>query len=130
MAFAVIEIIVGTMPSYWSYVALVPLLGLSSMLTVNAANVSIQLGVDAQLRGRVMAIYMMLLQGGTPVGAPLLGWAASSFGARWTLIGGGVALIGVLVSVALVMARQGLRFDTDFSFRPHPRLGVRARDRS
>jgi MFS family permease len=131
VAFTIVEIVVGTMPTYWSYAAMVPLLGLASMLTVNAANVSIQLGVDPRLRGRVMALYMMLLQGGTPLGAPLLGWAASTFGARWTLIGGGgVALIGVVVAVSLIMAKQGIRLDTDFRLRPRPRLALRTRSRS
>ena len=53
---------------------MLPLLGLAALLTLTAANASIQLGVDPQLRGRVMALYMMVLMGGTPIGAPLLGW--------------------------------------------------------
>ena len=62
---------------------------MAALLTLTAANASIQLGVDPQLRGRVMALYMMLLLGGTPIGAPILGWVGEVFGPRWTLIGGG-----------------------------------------
>ena len=48
-----------------------------------------QLSVDADMRGRVMALYMMVLMGGTPFGAPVIGWVGETFGARWTLIVGG-----------------------------------------
>ena len=41
------------------------------------------------MRGRVMALYMMIFMGGTPLGAPLVGWVGETFGARWTLILGG-----------------------------------------
>ena len=79
--------------------------GLRGAATLTAANASIQLGVDPQLRGRVMALYMMLLLGGTPIGAPILGWIGEVFGPRWTLIGGGVAAAaGVLISSALLLA--------------------------
>jgi hypothetical protein len=38
--------------------------------------------------------------GGTPVGAPLIGWVGEEFGARWTiLLGGIVAMITALLSV-------------------------------
>ncbi len=103
IAFGVIEVIAGLMPSYWSYAAILPVMGLAALLTMTASNTSIQLRVDPGLRGRVMALYMMVLWGGTPIGSPLLGWVGEVFGARWTLIGGGgLTVLGVILSVVLV----------------------------
>jgi MFS family permease len=63
------------------------------------------------MRGRVMALYMMIFQGGTPLGAPIVGWVGGTFGARWTLIGGGgLTLLGVLLAVLLFMGREHLSF--------------------
>jgi len=127
--FATIEIIVGMMPTFWSYAALLPFMGLASLLTLNSANMSVQMGVDPQLRGRVMAIYMMLMQGGTPLGSTVLGWVGQVFGARWTLIGGGgLALLGVLVSAAVLSRRGGVEIRPELTLRP-PRLGLRTRVR-
>ena len=45
---------------------------------------------------------MMLVMGGTPVGAPIVGWVGATFGARWTLIGGGgMSIFGILLAVTL-----------------------------
>ena len=77
-----------------------------TLLTMTAGNASIQLGVDPRLRGRVMALYIMLLMGGTPIGAPILGWLGEAMGPRWTLIGGGaVTVLGVLASVLMLRGR-------------------------
>ena len=57
-----------------------------------------------------MALYMAIFMGGTPVGAPLLGWVAEHFGARWTLIGGGaLTVLGTIVAAAVFARRQGVR---------------------
>ena len=54
-----------------------------------------------------MAIYMVALFGGTPIGAPLLGWLAEVAGARWSLIGGGLAtLVLTLLAVACLRPRS------------------------
>ncbi len=37
-----------------------------------------------------MGLYMLVFAGGTPLGAPLVGWVSQEFGARWGLIGGGI----------------------------------------
>ena len=37
------------------------------------ANASVQVAVDARLRGRVMGLYMLAFIGGTPIGSPLVG---------------------------------------------------------
>ena len=109
LLFGVVEILAGLMPTYWSYAAILPVLGLTALLTLTAANASVQMNVDPQLRGRVMALYMMVLMGGTPVGAPILGWVGEVFGARWTLIGGGgLSVLGVLLCVALLARREHL----------------------
>ena len=107
LVFSAIEVAAGLMPTYWTFAAILPLLGFAALLTLTAANASIQLGVDPQLRGRVMALYMMLLLGGTPIGSPILGWIGEVFGPRWTLIGGGLAAAaGILISGALLWRRQ------------------------
>jgi MFS family permease len=109
VVFGVVEIVAGLMPTYLSYAGILPLLGLVALLTLTAANASVQMNVDPRLRGRVMALYMMVLQGGTPIGAPVLGWVGEVFGARWTLIGGGaLSTLGVLLCVALLARRQRL----------------------
>ena len=97
------------MPTYWTYAAMLPILGFVSLMTLTASNATIQLGVDPRLRGRVMALYMMVLMGGTPIGSPILGWVGEVLGPRWTLIGGGaLTTIGVLAS-ALVLSRVRAR---------------------
>jgi len=56
-----------------------------------------------------MALYLMVFMGGTPLGSPFIGWIGETFGARWTLIaGGGLTIIGVLVSVAVFTRGKGL----------------------
>jgi MFS family permease len=100
LAFGTVEIVLGLMPSYVAFAALTPLLGLSLLTMLNAANTTVQLSVSPSIRGRVMALYMMLVMGGTPLGAPIVGWVGATFGARWTLIGGGaMSVIGVLLAV-------------------------------
>ena len=124
LAFAVVEIIAGLMPTYATYAAILPLLGLVALLTLTAANASVQLGAAPHLRGRVMALYMMVLMGGTPIGAPLLGWVGEVLGPRWTLIGGGgLTALGVLASVAFVLHREHLKVRPHLH--PHPNLEVR-----
>ncbi|MFZ2511934.1 MAG: MFS transporter [Gordonia sp. (in: high G+C Gram-positive bacteria)] len=93
----------GLAPNYLWYAALLPVIGLAILLALTAANMFIQTSVEPQVRGRVMALYLTVLMGGTPIGAPLLGWLAELMGPRAPLVGGGVlqlATIGVVVLLA------------------------------
>jgi MFS family permease len=108
LAFGVLETVVGVMPTpVWTAVVLLPT-GLAALLFVTAANASVQLSVPPELRGRVMGLYMMLFLGGTPVGAPLLGWLGQVWGGRApTVVGGAASVVAVLI--LLVPLRRALR---------------------
>ena len=102
LAFAGIQVVAGLMPTYLAYAAVLPVMGLATLLTLTAANATVQLGVDPQLRGRVMALYATVLMGGTPIGAPIIGWVGEVLGPRWTLIGGGgLTMLGVVAALAI-----------------------------
>jgi MFS family permease len=93
------------MPSYWAFMAMLIPIGLASLTMTTAANSIVQLTTSAAMRGRVMAIYLLVFMGGTPIGAPLIGWIADQLGARWSLIvGGGVSALATAIA-ALVVAR-------------------------
>ena len=107
LAFASVEIAAGFMPTYVAFAVLTPLLGLSALTMITAANSFMQLHTDPGMRGRVMALYMMIFIGGTPLGAPLVGWIGEVAGARWTLWLGGLAtLVGVLGASAFYLRTQ------------------------
>jgi MFS family permease len=73
----------------------------AAMITFQAtANSLLQLNSDPALRGRVMALYVMVFLGTTPIGAPIVGWVAEQFGARTGLALGGLAT--VIASAALL----------------------------
>jgi MFS family permease len=117
-AFAVAEIAAGLMPSYWLYAAWLPVVGICSMTMLNSLQTTVQLSVGGDMRGRVMALYMMVLMGGTPVGAPVIGWVGETFGARWTLIVGGAATLATVVAASWwLMRTEGLRV-REVSVRP------------
>jgi predicted MFS family arabinose efflux permease len=109
MAFGLVEIASGVMPSYVSFMVITPVLGLSALTMITSANATVQLSVSPAMRGRVMALYMMIFQGGTPLGAPIVGWVGDTFGARWTLIGGGaITILGIALAVAVFGWSRGL----------------------
>ncbi|MGX1162191.1 putative MFS family arabinose efflux permease [Arthrobacter sp. SLBN-100] len=98
-------------PSFWLYAAVLIPVGLASITFLNSCNTSIQLSVEPQFRGRVLALYLAILQGGTALGAPLMGWIGSEFGARWSVAAGGaVVLVTALFAVILVSRRSPLSF--------------------
>lgn len=108
VAFGLLEIAAGLAPSYLVFVALCPLLGISVITVLNSCNALLQTESEPALRGRVMAIYMTIVMGGTPLGSPFIGWIGETYGARWTLVVGGVlVLVGVALAVLVrAVARQ------------------------
>ena len=116
LAFGVLEVIDGLMPDFWSFLALLVPTGLALLTFTTAANSATQLGTTADMRGRVMGLYMLVFLGGTPLGSPLAGWIAAAFGPRMSMIAGGLisvvatAVIGVMLTRSEgVRAREYLR---------------------
>jgi MFS family permease len=109
IGFGLAELVAGLMPTYTAFAIWTPVLGLFSLTLITSANATFQLGVAPAMRGRVMALYMMVFMGGTPIGAPIIGWIGQHFGARWTLLGGGtLTILGTLLAVAVFSWRKGL----------------------
>ena len=105
LGFGIAEVVAALLPSYTLFALCCPLIGFSALTVANTANSTMQLSADPAYRGRVMALYMTVFQGGTPLGAPLIGWIGQQYGARWTLIVGGVlVLVGAGVASALYAA--------------------------
>ena len=78
------------------------MIGLCTITLLNSANATMQVSSEPALRGRVMALYMTVLMGGTPIGSPIIGWVGQHLGARYTLVIGGVLTIaGVALALAV-----------------------------
>jgi MFS family permease len=108
--FGLAGLVASAMPTYVSFaVALIPV-GLAALTVMTAANAAVQLSTAPELRGRVMALYMAIFMGGTPVGAPLVGWIGEQFGARWTIaVGGLVSLATAAVAAVWMVTHRELR---------------------
>ncbi|MEC4016837.1 MFS transporter [Streptomyces sp. H27-D2] len=114
LVFGVLEIVAALSPSLWMFAALMVPIGMVG-LTVNVtANSSVQLATDPAMRGRVMSLFMMVFMGGTPLGAPLVGWITDTYGARVGFLTGGLVAALAAIGVGLVLARVGgLRLKVD-----------------
>jgi len=94
-------------PNYWLFAVALVIIGVGAMTFSNTTNSLMQLSTDPAMRGRVIALRVGVALGGTPIGAPIVGWVADHLGPRWAL--GVGALSGVLaVGVALYTLRRQL----------------------
>jgi MFS family permease len=109
LGFGCAEIAAGLMPSYVLFAAMCPVIGFCTMSLLNSANATMQLESDPIYRGRVMALYMTIVMGGTPIGSPVIGWVAETFGARWSLILGGVLVIVGAAAASSLLLRSNAR---------------------
>jgi MFS family permease len=105
-AFAVAGAALALAPSYeWFAVLLIPV-GLTALTVLTTANSMVQLSVAPAMRGRVMALYMAVFMGGTPLGSPLIGWIGSAWGPRWTILVGSLATGLAVVAAMLYLVRS------------------------
>ncbi|MFF8906520.1 MFS transporter [Streptomyces olivaceoviridis] len=129
LAFGTLETVAAVVPSYWLFALLMVPIGVFG-LTVNVtANTAVQMGTDPAMRGRVMALFMMVFMGGTPLGAPVVGWITDTYGARIGFAAGGVVSAAAAGAIGLVLARiGGLRLSVGWH-RGHPRVRFVPRER-
>jgi MFS family permease len=109
-AFGVFCTVAAVMPTFWGYGIALTAIGLASQTMMTTANGVVQLSTPAALRGRVMAIYMAIFMGGTPIGAPVVGWVANEFGPRWALgVGAASGLLAAMVGLYWLVRYRHLR---------------------
>ncbi|HET6860516.1 MAG TPA: MFS transporter [Streptomyces sp.] len=106
LAFGLLETLTGFAPNLLAAVVMLVLTGFATMYFAQAANHRIQLGTDPQYRGRVMALYTLIFQGSTPLGALVVSLLSERLGARSGLYVGGLVSLAAAV-VALVVVRTG-----------------------
>ncbi|AMP09990.1 major Facilitator Superfamily protein [Collimonas arenae] len=103
-------VLAAAMPNYWLFGLTLVLLGVSAQTFNTTSNSMIQLTTEPEMRGRVMAILLAVALGGTPLGAPIVGWVADTFGPRWALgIGAASGLVAALIGIRYLVRHRGLR---------------------
>jgi MFS family permease len=90
-AFGVAMIVMSVVPNIGVALPLVFLVGVTSILYMTATTAIVQIEADPTMHGRILALQTVLMVGTAPIGGPLLGWIADSFGARAPITVGGVA---------------------------------------
>jgi MFS family permease len=128
LAFALLEIAVALAPTFAVMAVLLVPTGVAVLLFTTTANAIVQLGSAPHMRGRVMALYILVFLGGTPFGAPLVGAAAEAFGPRVALaLGGGVTAVAVVAAGAWTLHARSLRLEPHLA-RRRPHVHVRSVD--
>lgn len=115
LLFGVGLLVAALMPSYGLFGLALVAVGIAAQTFTTTANGTIQLGTEPMMRGRVMAIFMAIALGGTPIGAPIVGYVADAFGPRW-----GMGLGALSGFAAALVGLHYLAQATTRSFEPEP----------
>jgi MFS family permease len=108
VAFGVLMLLAAAAPTLGLELLVMPLFGAASITFMATANSTLQLNSTPEMRGRVMALYVLVFLGSTPIGGPIVGWVAQTWGPRASVALGGVAcLLGAaLASSSLLRKRR------------------------
>jgi MFS family permease len=123
VTFGVFEVAVGFAPTFLVAVLLLVPTGFFSMYLAQSANQRVQMGVDSAYRGRVMALYVLVFLGSTPIGATMAGWWGEHFGVPSSIWGAGLIIV-VVSTGALIWQLKHTGARLALRVRPRPRLTV------
>ena len=107
----IVSVLAALMPTFWTFAVMLIFLGFAISTLLTTANGFVQTTTSPAVRGRVLALYIAVLMGGTPLGAPLVGAAADALGARSTLfISAAAAFTAFGIGIAWLVVERQLRF--------------------
>jgi MFS family permease len=92
-------------PNYWLFAGTLVIIGVAALTLTNTSNSLMQLSTEPAMRGRVMALRVGIALGGTPIGAPIIGWVADHCGPRWSLGVGAASGFAAAIVGAYALAR-------------------------
>lgn len=122
-AFGIVAGINALMPTYEWYAVSVIATGFATLTMLTAANTAIQTSVDPAIRGRVMALYQVVLMGSTPIGAPIVGWISQNIHPRWGIGVGSISAL--LVSFgAYLWVRKHWNVTVEYRRKSKPHLVI------
>jgi MFS family permease len=104
--FGLLNIVIGLTPWLIPFVVLLVLQGYSSITMLTMANAGIQLICEPQFRGRVMSLHSLVMFGGVPFGALLLGWITQTAGPAVAMMTSGAVLAATAVLLAVLVGRE------------------------
>jgi MFS family permease len=104
---AAIQTVASFMPSEFAFGVVLVAIGFSNQFFFMAANPLIQTSSRTSVRGRVMAVWILVLLGGQGIGGPFMGWIVDTMGPRWGMFLSGAVPALAAVVIGLVIARQG-----------------------
>jgi MFS family permease len=96
-------------PGYWFFAAALVVIGVAALTLTNTSNSLMQLSTERAMRGRVMALRVAIALGGTPIGAPIVGWVANNLGPRWALGVGAASGFAAAAVAAYALATRAHR---------------------
>lgn len=96
----------AVMPVYGLFGAALVVIGIAAQTVTTSTNSFVQLSTEPAMRGRVIAILLAAALGGTPLGAPVVGWIADHAGPRWALGVGALAGLAGAASGLLYLIRH------------------------
>ena len=98
--------VAAIMPSYVLFGIVLVIIGMAAQTFTTSTNSLVQISTEPGMRGRVIAILLAITLGGTPVGAPIVGWVADSFGPRWALgVGAASGILAAIVAIIYLATR-------------------------
>ncbi len=101
VAYGASLVVFGLAPTYGVALGCLLVSGAGWLAIASTLNTTIQLQVEEAMRGKVLALYLMLLTASMPIGALLQGWLADVVGARVTVAGAGLLFLVVWAGLAL-----------------------------
>jgi MFS family permease len=101
-------------PTIWTFGFALVVLGAASVGFTTTTSSFAQLATEPTMRGRVMAIRLAVGLGGTPIGAPIVGWIANDFGPRWAgAVGAAAGVVAAFVAIHFLLKHRGLTVRID-----------------
>jgi len=98
------------MPTYGLFGLTLVVIGICTQTFTTSTNSLVQLSTEPAMRGRVIAILLAIALGGTPLGAPIVGWVADHFGPRWALgVGAASGFAAALVGLHYLKKYRNLQ---------------------
>ena len=106
IALGVVSTILAFTPTYETYGIMCIPTGFAMITMLTSANAAVQTTTAEDVRGRVLALYGMVVMGSTPIGAPFVGWIGQVIDARASIWVGSVSTVLVTIIAAAVCMKR------------------------